>query len=272
MLVSPPELIKYYKMDETGYPHPVMDPRRLNGLHLKEFRKILGEYGYAGQFLQDPVPLSGGTFDITKMKIEEAAPAQFVRLVRGWDKAATKDAGAYSCGVLIGLDRQGDYWILDVVRGQWTPRDREAMIMQTAQMDAAGAHGRLWDHDSRAPVAVEIIIEKEGGSGGVESSDNSIRNLVGFRVLGKRVTGKKEERAYYYASQVGVQDHVHVLNNPTWTKEYLQELRFFPHSKFKDQVDASSLAFNRIARQKRRIGAGALSDNRRKMYEPAAAA
>ena len=131
-------------------------------------------------------------------------------------------------------------------------------------MDARGAHGRLYDHDVRSPVAVEIIIEKEGGSGGVESSDNSIRSLTGFRVLGKRVTGKKEERAYYYASQVGVQDHVHVLNNPTWTKDYLQELRFFPHSKFKDQVDASSLAFNRIARAKKRVGAGALSDNRRR--------
>lgn len=251
--VSPPGLIKYYKPDGKG--NLLMDPRRLDKKNLNEFRKTLGEYGYAGQYLQDPVPLTGAMFDIKMLDIRDQAPPM-VRMIRAWDKAATKDAGAYSAGVLIGIDKWGDYWVLDVVRGQWTPTDRERMIKQTAQLDSRGAHGVIVN---RRPedTHVEIMVETEGGSGGIESTENSIRRLAGFRVSGKRVTGKKEERAWYFASQVGVKDHVKVLNRP-WTKPYIEEMKFFPYSKYKDQIDASSLAFNRIAKPARRAGAGTL--------------
>lgn len=245
VLVEPPELVRHYR-------DRLMDPRRLNRRNLIEFHKTLGEYGYSGQYLQDPVPLSGATFDISKLKIDEVAP-RMVRMVRAWDKAATKNAGAYSCGVLIGVDKFGDYWILDVVRGQWTPTAREAMIKQTAALDKSGANGRLTGHDI-GQTFVEIMIETEGGSGGIESTENTIRSLAGHRVLGKRVTGKKEERAFAFASQVGVQDHVHILSRD-WTKDYIGELRFFPNGRYKDQVDASSMGFNRIAKPKRRAGA-----------------
>lgn len=262
--IQPPELIKYYKPspplnDGTPYPNLVMDPKRLNGQHLRDFHRTLGEYGYAGQYLQDPVPLKGAMFDITKLHISDGAPPRMVRMIRAWDKAATKDAGAYSAGVLMGLDKFGDYWILDVVRGQWTPTDREAMIKNTAKMDRKGAHGRIGNLVGDVPV--EIVVEQEGGSGGIESTDNTIRNLAGFKIIGKRVTGKKEERAWAFASQVGVKDHVHVLNRE-WTHEYVQELRFFPHGRFKDQVDGSSLAFNRMARPKKKVGGGALGSRR----------
>ncbi len=244
--VQPPALIKYYKND-------LMDPTRLDRRNLEEFQKTLGAYGYAGQYLQDPVPLSGAMFDTSKIKIEEVAPAM-VRLVIGFDKAATKDAGAYSAGVLWGEDKVGEWWVLHVVRGQWGPTARESVIKQTVQMAYKGAFGKLIGRRSEK-THVEVVIEKEGGSGGVESSDNSIRNLRGFDVTGKRVSGKKEERAWYMASQVGIQDNVHVLNRE-WTLEFLSELRFFPHGKYKDQCDAASLAFNRISKPRKRVGGG----------------
>lgn len=247
--VQPPALIRYYK-------DRLLDPVRLNRQNLEEYKKD-GQYVYSSQYLQDPVSLDGATFDISKLKIDEVAPPM-VRMVRAWDKAATKDGGAFSAGVLMGLDKFGDYWVLDVVRGQWTPTTRESMIKQTAALDRGGAHGRLIGVREHLPVDVEIVVEKEGGSGGVESTENTIRNLAGYRVLGKRVTGDKESRAYAFASQVGVQDHVHLLNRP-WTHEYREELKFFPFSKYKDQVDASSLAFNRIAKPKKVVGGGLLN-------------
>jgi len=246
VFVSPPELKKYYRNN-------LMDPRRLKHSDLEDFKKTHGAYGYSGQYLQDPVPLSGAMFDITKLKLIDGDPPPMVRMVRGWDKAATKDAGAYSAGVLFGVDRAGDYWVLDVIRGQWTPTDRESTIKQKAILDASGAYGTITG--KRGKVRVETVIEKEGGSGGVESTDNSIRNLAGFHVSGKKVSGKKEERAWYFASQVGLKDRVNVLVRP-WTKDYVEELRFFPHSKYKDQVDASSLAFNRISKPQRIVGVG----------------
>lgn len=246
--VQPPGLIKYYR-------NRLLDPNRLNRQNLEEFKKD-GQYVYSSQYLQDPVPLDGATFDISKLKIDEVCP-RMVRLVRGWDKAATKDGGAYSAGVLMGLDKFGDYWVLDVVRGQWNPPMRESMIKATAALDRGGSYARIYGVKEHLPVDVETIVEMEGGSGGKESADNTVRNLAGYRVLGKKVTGDKEARAYAFASQVGVQDHVHLLNR-SWTHEYREELKFFPFGKYMDQVDASSLAFNRIAKPKKVIGAGAL--------------
>ena len=35
--------------------------------------------------------------------------------------------------------------------------------------------------------------------------------------------------------------------NRTWTKPLLDEMRFFPKGKYKDQVDAAASAFNELA-------------------------
>jgi predicted phage terminase large subunit-like protein len=99
---------------------------------------------------------------------------------------------------------------------------------------------------------VEIVLELEGGSGGKESGENTVANLAGYRVFTFYPTGDKESRAYPFASQVGA-EHITVLNRP-WTRDYIEEFRFFPNSKFKDQVDASSAAFNRLSRKRRKIG------------------
>lgn len=243
--VAPPELREFYR-------DGLFDPIRLPRSVLEEMRRKLGEYGYASQFLQDPVPLGGGMFKIDCFKLEKESPRQMVKLIRSWDKAGTKGGGAYSCGVLMGIDKIGDPWIIDVIRGQWAAAEREKIIKRTAEMDASGIYVRTTKEED-AETYVEILLEIEGGSGGKESAENTIRNLAGFHVTAVHPTGDKEARAYAFASQVGVQDHVHVLERH-WTRAYLEELRFFPRSKYKDQVDASAAAYNRIARRKRRIG------------------
>ena len=64
----------------------------------------------------------------------------------------------------------------------------------------------------------------------------------------------KALRADPYSVQVNIGN---VYMKPAeWNAEYLTELSFFPHSKYNDQVDSSSGAFNQLARTGR--GAGAL--------------
>lgn len=149
----------------------------------------------------------------------------------------TQDGGAYSAGVLMGLDRHGFYWILDVVRGRWSSHEREERMRQTAEYDGA---------------KVEIIIEVEGGSGGKESGENSVRNLAGYNVTLYHPTGDKEARAYPLSSMVGA-GNVRILDRE-WTRDFIEEMRYFPNSKYKDQVDAVAGAFNRLAKKKRKIG------------------
>lgn len=230
-LVHPPELKEHYS--EGG----LLDPVRLSRDILDQAQNDLGPYGYAGQFEQSPIPRQGGQFKTQHIQMELAQPKRFIERVRYWDKAGTKDAGAYTAGVLMGKDRHGFFWILDVKRGQWDAFEREQIIKHTAELDGA---------------AVRVYIEQEPGSGGKESAQSTIRNLSGFRVYADRPVGAKEIRSEPFAVQVNG-GNVKMLKAP-WNADYISEMMYWPSSKYKDQVDASSGAFNHLNVPKRIVG------------------
>jgi len=230
--VRPRSLRRRYTPDPDKEGWFLLDLQRMDRKVLEEAEAQLLEYGYAGQFLQRPVPLGGGDFDVDKMLIGEppASDNDWVRKVRYWDKAGTHAGGCFTVGVLMGLDVNNFTWVLDVIRVQLNSWEREQLMKQTARLDG---------------VDVRIGIEQEGGSGGKESAESTVRNMVGFNVEPDRVTGSKEERARPFHTQVnggGVR-----LARADWNKKYKDELRMFPNSKYKDQVDASSGAFSMLS-------------------------
>ena len=227
--VKPKHLRKYYK-------DGLMDPVRLSRAVLENYR-LKGEYGYAGQFLQWPVPLGGGMFKTDRIILENSTPNKWKHRVRYWDKAATRDAGAYTVGLLMGKDLKGAYWVIDVIRGRWDTDKREQVMRSTAEADGRD---------------VLIGLEQEPGSGGKDSALASIRNLAGYRVFVERPSGDKAVRADPFSVQVN-NDNVHMVG-AHWNNAYLNELEFFPESTYKDQVDASSGAFNKLAAMKLRPG------------------
>jgi predicted phage terminase large subunit-like protein len=249
--VHPPEL-------ERHYVDGLMDPNRMPRDYLEEERSPtgLGEYGYAGQYGQDPVPAGGGMFKTSQIR-RGRAPADWAARVRFWDKAATSGGGAFTAGVLGGLDRDGRVWILDVVRRQVDPFVRERTILATARRDG---------HE------VRIGQELEGGSGGKDSAEGTVRRLRGYRVQSLPSRGDKAVRADEFASQVNggnvwMPEHMWEGDPATgawtgWAADYVEELRHFPHSTFMDQVDASSGMLKILVRPKKRVG-GVLSRRQR---------
>ena len=193
-------------------------------------KKVMGVMAVAGQFQQRPAPRTGGFFSWENIKIVDATPTSFVKKVRYWDKAGTQGGGCYTAGVLMGKTSSGDYYVLDVVHGQWNAENRERAIRSTAELD-----GR----------SVEVWIEEEGGSGGKESAQATIKNLAGFVIKSERPTGDKAVRAEPYAVQIGA-GNVYCLN-ASWTKTFIDEHKSFPRGKYKDQIDASSGGFNKLA-------------------------
>lgn len=242
--VEPPELAQYYVdglMDPVRLPREVLDEERSP--------EGLGEYGYAGQYGQDPVPAGGGRFKTDRLKKGTPPPLEDPRawkwLVRFWDKAASEGGGAYSVGVLMGEDRIGRIWVLDVVRRQWDTYKRERMIRRRAELDTR---------------RVVVGVEQEGGSGGKESAEGTVRRLKGFRVRTISPKGDKDLRAEEFSVQVNggnvwLPGRMHDGADWTgWAKEYVEELKHFPHSTFKDQVDASSGGLTVGTRKMRRVG------------------
>jgi len=192
-------------------------------------KALLTQLSWESLYQQRPFIKGGGMFAIEHFKIVERVPELKGRPVRSWDKAATEDGGAYTAGVKMAETKDGQFIILDVVRKQLSPLRREKVMRLTAELDTK---------------RTSIIIEKEGGSGGKESADNSIRNLAGFVVEAKTATGSKEDRAEPYAAQVEG-GNVLVLEGD-WNKDFIDEHELFPNSKYKDQVDAAAGAFNKI--------------------------
>jgi len=222
------------KVLKERYVNGLLDPKRLTKKILQE-AKDKGDYFYSGQMMQSPIPLGGAMFHVEHLTVEPVAPKKWRMRMRYWDKAGTKDSGAYSVGVLMGKDMDDRFWVLDVVRGQWNTHMREQIIRSTAESDRYG---------------ILVGIEQEPASSGKESAENTVRNLAGFRVRVDRPTGDKAQRADPFSTQVNA-GNVYLLKG-AWNGPFVEELRFFSlvNSKYKDQVDASSGAFKFVSKPK----------------------
>jgi hypothetical protein len=137
-------------------------PERFDAAELAARRRVLGPSYYA-LYQQRPVPRGGGM--VKRAWFSEVVPAPLNNnvYVRYWDKAGTAGGGAYTAGVLMAKDRNGAFYVVDVVRGQWAAAEREAVIRQTAVADRA-----RFGH-------VRVYVEQEPGSGRKESAEATIR-------------------------------------------------------------------------------------------------
>lgn len=230
--VQPPEL-------EEFYVDGLFDPVRLTRDSMKKMETSLGQFGYAGQFMQSPIPVGGGMFKPNQIEQREIAAdsSQFVRIVRAWDKAASANAGDWTVGVKMGLHKDGSYWILDIVRGQWSTDKREETIEATAKKDGRN---------------VRIFIEQEPGSSGKDSAKATIKRLAGYLVTAEPATGKKELRADTFSVQVNA-GNVKIVKG-IYEEAYRDEMTYFPNGKHDDQIDASSLAFSALTMTKPKLG------------------
>lgn len=227
--VRPKKLVKKYTKDG------LFDKSRMPKDVLEELESDLGQYGYAGQIGQNPAPPGGGMFKVDNfvMTAQLLDRRQIVKSVRYWDKAATIGGGAYTVGVKMHLLKNKFFLVEDVKRGQWSSEVREKIIRQTAIADGTD---------------VDVVIEQEGGSGGKESAEGTIRNLAGFRVTAERPIGDKSKRADAYSVQVNNGSVILVVAD--WNTRYKEEHELFPNGTYKDQVDGSSGAFNYLIKKK----------------------
>ena len=162
-------------------------------------------------------------------KILDAAPAG-LRRVRAWDLAATEASLGndpdYTAGALLGRDKDGRFFVLDVCRTRSTPRGVIDFIRATADRDGKD---------------VPIRFEEEGGSGGKFAVAEVVKALAGYRVQAVKPTTNKAARAGPLASQAEA-GNVFLVRGP-WNDAFLGELSRFPVGNHDDQVDAAAYAF-----------------------------
>lgn len=187
-------------------------------------------------------PIAGNIFRKEWFKVFPDYPRERhgSSLVRFWDKAGSSTNGDWSTGLLM-MRRENIYWVIDVVRGRWSPLDRNKVMKQTCELD-----DKTWGKGT-----IKLHIEQEPGNGGKESAMVSAIELAEWGPQFTVPSQNKETRARPFSCQVQA-GNVHVLNTH-WTNDYINELCAFPSELVHDdQVDASSGAFNNLAPMKPR--------------------
>jgi predicted phage terminase large subunit-like protein len=173
----------------------------------------------------------GSIFQRQWFEIVDQAPP--CRKVRFWDLAATEVKKGrdpdWTAGLLLG-ERKGIYYICHVVRVRKTPKDVEELVKQCAKIDGYG---------------VNIYMEQEPGSSGVNTIDHYARNVLkGYAFWGVKSTGSKALRAAPVSS-AAEQGRIKIVRGP-WITDFLDELEAFPNGKHDDQVDVLSGAFQQL--------------------------
>jgi predicted phage terminase large subunit-like protein len=166
-----------------------------------------------------------------------------LEVCRFWDLAATEPQRGtdpdHTAGVLLGRDRSGIFYVLDVTRTRATPHRVERLVAEVADRDRALA----FRHDWRAPI---VRIEQEPGAAGkaiVDHYGRSVLTRLDFR--GVISSGSKEARAAPVSSRAEA-GHVLLLRG-RWNGDLLDELSSFPYGRHDDQVDALAGAYAVLA-------------------------
>jgi predicted phage terminase large subunit-like protein len=190
-----------------------------------------GETVWQAQFQQRPMPPGGGMFPERQWRfVGEHEVPDNLQWVRGWDLAATEDAGDWTVGARMARLPDDRFAITDVVRGQWDSRRVRHEILAAARRD---------------PKSTRIELPQDPGQAGKDQAQQLASLLAGFNVKTRPVSGAKDVRATGYAAQQQA-GNVALVEAP-WNGAWVAEHAGFPRGTHDDQVDTGSTAFNVLA-------------------------
>lgn len=228
-------------------------PSRFTPEVLSQTRTRLGEYAYAGQYLQEPVPIGGGLINVTwlryyapgAIKPKEMNVAILVDPAGGdEDEKKKKDKNSdWTAMMVVGLAPDNNYYLLDMVRDRLNPTERIDMLFMLH---------RKWNKLCGKPPKVGY--EKYSMQSDTHYLKNKMRddayNFPLFVVSGQKsktarvsrlVPDMQNGRWYLPQSLVYVD-----TDGRKWdlVQELLNvEVKTFPMSKYDDMLDALSRVY-----------------------------
>jgi predicted phage terminase large subunit-like protein len=208
-------------------------PERYSTEDYLEIKSIMGNLGFSALYQGQPINKEGAMFNVESIKIIDNLPPM-VRKIRSYDVASSFGKGDYSVGVLMGIDKDNAYYILDVWREQLGTKERDDKILRIAEIDGN---------------ETKITLPLDPGAG------KSLifywtKMLAGYNVEFVRPTKSKEQRAEPLSVQIN-NGNVYMAR-ALWNREFLDEFQSFPFGVHDDTIDACSDAFNDLTTKKSR--------------------
>jgi predicted phage terminase large subunit-like protein len=177
-------------------------------------------------------PAAGLYFKREWCAVADGVPAD-LDVIRYWDLAATEKTEFndpdWTVGIKLGRDRNGGYWLLDMVRQRANPGDVEKLLLETAAGDGK---------------RVKIGFGQDPGQAGKSQALHLVRALSAFTVRPATESGDKLTRFGPFSSQCRA-GNVKILRG-SWNDDLFHVLEGFPDLAHDDEVDACSGALEML--------------------------
>jgi len=183
-------------------------------------------------YQQRPTAKEGSLFKVDRIKMvlpHEVPGDQPAYMAH--DLAATEGGGDWSAVAVIRRPKDKNEVFIDIRRCQKEPSERNKWLLKIA----------------RAIKPASYRIPKDPGQAGKEQAERMQREMVAEGVNNcviSAISGDKEVRAEGLAAAVNA-GMVRIVQSRD-SKDFLEELRQFPHGKHDDMVDAAADAYNEM--------------------------
>ena len=220
--------------------HPEREPLEI----LNQLRETLGEYHFAGQYQQNPAPLSGGIIKAAWFKTCSEPPQQFEFIFQSWDTAnKASELSDYSVCTTWGVIRlpsasAGSNSAASSSRGS-TGRRLYLLHVLRERMEYPELKRRVRAH-ALDWSAKNVLIEDRA------SGTQLIQDLrqEGMSTLTRCDSKMDKVTRMSTASNVIENGQVYLPEHAPWLAIYLHEMVTFDHGKHDDQVDSTSQALD----------------------------
>jgi len=177
-------------------------------------------------------PTAGLYFKKEWCVVVDEVPAD-LDVARYWDLAATEKTEFndpdWTAGIKLGRDRNGGFWLLDMVRARANPGDVDRLLLNTATQDGN---------------RVRIGFGQDPGQAGKSQALHLVRALSGFTVVPASESGDKLTRFGPFSSQCRAGNVK--IRRGSWNEDLFRVLEGFPDLAHDDEVDACSGALEML--------------------------
>jgi predicted phage terminase large subunit-like protein len=206
-----------------------LQPARESLETLTTIRQTIGEYNFASQYQQNPMPLGGAMVKTDWLRRYDASscPSTFTCVVESWDSAnKAGELNDFSVCTTWGVF-DGHYYLLDVFRKRLNYPDLKRAVVELA---------RQHDADS-------IVIEDKASGTQLVQELQHEGAMYGIRPY-KPPPGSDKILRLHTQTALFESGRVLLPVSAPWLEEYVRELTSFPGSKHDDQVDSTTQALD----------------------------
>ena len=195
-------------------------------------RKKLDPREFASLYQQTPYIVGGNLIKSGWWKYYEPKDVEYQSIIIAADTAFKKtEQSDFSVLMVMGADRNGDLYIIDIIRNKWDfPELKRACIQLNTKWRGKGLRGFY-------------IEDKASG----QSLIQELKNQSGVSVLPFKVVQDKVARLNAVTPMIEG-GRVFLNKTANWVDDFMEEAQSFPNGKNDDQIDALSLGLDVLSK------------------------